>query len=814
MTNQKGKGRATYEPFMEPARVTEWTGFDRFGDLDIATKISWPSSSTYASTYGSTDGRLNANGSTKRCESYIDGETHWNLDCDVFVPRAESSRSARSPADSFSSQKSTSFGSSRNRSARRDDEPTDHLDAYGTSRSACRCLGEPWYLPVDPDASGRSATTCRRPDSLARLNEMLGKVGVWDSAATAANASTHNADVGILINNKAVPVKKTAASSHGWEGTHQQQGSASRDRRELIDATNNIENNNGFLSRDVYGAQRGNTGHRFSHSTLDKDAHRSHIFPMAPQSHDFDFDFDRQHNFFPMHWQSHMESRQQHNFSILSRPDAYSIKSTGLNDDNYCLSTSTVQGQDQGQGQGGLFEPTSPDNHVPSRSNNNNNNNNDSEQQRSPTDASTVPSQGSNNDNDSWVEQRSHVDATTVHSQGGSNNDNDSERQRSHADPTTVHSQEGSNNDNDFERQRSHADPTTVHSQGGSNNDNDSGFGQRSHVDATTVHSQGGINNDNDSGVGQRVENAVENADGSDSRGEEESPPKEKPFETRPSRRINCFGDLRFGKMLQRKEIVKSRSTNKEMDEINTRCLSPEDIRDAFTSLKKNKNAVTMWDIIQHLSTSLDIPKEDMRLEFRNRYFRFNEQQILKIHEFPVENPTTMIVRNIPRGLGRNQLEKQLEETGFPCGLAYNFLYLPHSVHNRRNLGYAFINFLTSELASDFTKKWDKQKAKDSRPKSRPLKVSVSEMQGKDANLNLVLRNKAYKLTGPELQPIVSGPDGARIVVSRLYFEQMKTAGGPPEDIVRPASNFPKNKKSSGSRDSYDEDDSESCVSI
>jgi len=684
MINQNRKGRATYEPFMEPARVTEWKGFGRYDDLDAATKISWPSSSAYASTYASTDARLNANGSTKRCESYTDD------DRDVFVPRVDSCLSARGPADSFSSR-STTFSSSRN------------ADAYRTNRRASRD-GEPTYL--HDDTSGQDTFGL---NSLARLNEVLREMdGCWDTA-TAGNdtsyssrAPTHNADV------------PTAAASHGWATLHQQWDDASRGHRREppIDAYNKQQGSGhecakndqrasrecDFLSRDVYRAQRGNTDHRFSHHLdFDKKANSTHIFPMVPQSHDFDF--DRQQHIFPMLSQSHTKSRQQHNFP---RRDAYSTKSTGLNDDNYCPSSSTVQGH----GRGGLFEPTSSDINVPSRSKNN-----DSEQQRSPTDASTVPSQGSNNDNDSWVEQR------------------------------------------------------------------------------------------------------VGNADVSDSRGEEEPPTKEKPFETRLPRRLKSLDDLRLGKMLQRKEIKEVGWIKKNMGElINARCLSPEDLNDAFTSLKKNKDAVTMWDIVKHLSTSLNIAKEDMLLEFHNRYFCFNEQGISKIQDSHFENPTTMMLRNIPRRQGRDQLEKLLEKTGFPCGIAYNFLYLPYCLDNGQNLGYAFINFLTTELASDFTKKWHKQRVMGSL-KSRPLNVSVAQVQGKRANLDLVLpNNKAYKLTDRKLQPIVSGPDGIRTDLSRFHFEQLKAAGGRPEDTGRP-NTIPKNKKSLRSRSSQDED-SERVIAV
>eukprot|EP00929_Paragymnodinium_shiwhaense_P000688 TRINITY_DN100921_c0_g1_i1.p1 TRINITY_DN100921_c0_g1~~TRINITY_DN100921_c0_g1_i1.p1 ORF type:complete len:377 (-),score=72.13 TRINITY_DN100921_c0_g1_i1:250-1380(-) len=61
---------------------------------------------------------------------------------------------------------------------------------------------------------------------------------------------------------------------------------------------------------------------------------------------------------------------------------------------------------------------------------------------------------------------------------------------------------------------------------------------------------------------------------------------------------------------------------------------------------------------------------------------------------------TTMMLRNIPNKYTQAKLLNEIDQCGFEG--SYNFFYLPMDVHNRSNVGYAFINFKTEPEASNF----------------------------------------------------------------------------------------------------------------
>merc|ERR1711924_316595 len=66
----------------------------------------------------------------------------------------------------------------------------------------------------------------------------------------------------------------------------------------------------------------------------------------------------------------------------------------------------------------------------------------------------------------------------------------------------------------------------------------------------------------------------------------------------------------------------------------------------------------------------------------------------------PTLRPTTVIVRNIPCKLSQGRLKNELMKD---LGYSFNFLFLKIDRNcRRRNLGFAFVNFDTHELALDF----------------------------------------------------------------------------------------------------------------
>lgn len=61
---------------------------------------------------------------------------------------------------------------------------------------------------------------------------------------------------------------------------------------------------------------------------------------------------------------------------------------------------------------------------------------------------------------------------------------------------------------------------------------------------------------------------------------------------------------------------------------------------------------------------------------------------------------TTLMLRHIPNKYSQSSLLKEIDFKGFQG--KYDFFYMPMDVHNRTNVGYAFINFVTTRDARDF----------------------------------------------------------------------------------------------------------------
>jgi len=153
------------------------------------------------------------------------------------------------------------------------------------------------------------------------------------------------------------------------------------------------------------------------------------------------------------------------------------------------------------------------------------------------------------------------------------------------------------------------------------------------------------------------------------------------------------------------------------------------------------------------------------------------------------ENATTMMVRNIPRRQMRVHLQENLLQSGFHPGVDYDFLYLPIARKIRQNLGYAFINFGTSEKAREFAVKWHKKRLTKGR-KARALNVSVALVQGKEENWNLLKSdNKARKVVIPKLQ-ISTSPDVESPEICQVTTYEDPDAGSIEPDSIEPVDDF------------------------
>jgi len=113
---------------------------------------------------------------------------------------------------------------------------------------------------------------------------------------------------------------------------------------------------------------------------------------------------------------------------------------------------------------------------------------------------------------------------------------------------------------------------------------------------------------------------------------------------------------------------------------------------------------------------------------------------------------TTMMLRNIPNKYTQNTLLQEIDDCGFE-GL-YNFFYLPMDVHNRSNVGYAFINFVHPTDAERFRVAFGEHRFQ----KYQSRKISsacAAHVQGLDDNLRHFENRAVTHARNDQYRPIV-----------------------------------------------------------
>merc|ERR1719210_2128457 len=113
---------------------------------------------------------------------------------------------------------------------------------------------------------------------------------------------------------------------------------------------------------------------------------------------------------------------------------------------------------------------------------------------------------------------------------------------------------------------------------------------------------------------------------------------------------------------------------------------------------------------------------------------------------------TTMMLRNIPNKYAQNTLLQEINNLGFAG--SYDFFYLPMDVHNRSNVGYAFINFEAPKDAERFRYCFSDHRFQ--RFHSRKIgSVCTAHVQGLDANLRHFENRAVTQARNDQYRPIV-----------------------------------------------------------
>jgi len=113
---------------------------------------------------------------------------------------------------------------------------------------------------------------------------------------------------------------------------------------------------------------------------------------------------------------------------------------------------------------------------------------------------------------------------------------------------------------------------------------------------------------------------------------------------------------------------------------------------------------------------------------------------------------TTAMLRNIPNKYTQNSLLEEIHEAGYAD--TYDFFYLPMDVHNRANVGYAFINFLKPEDMDKFTESFTDY-VFQKHPSLKIARVSPAHIQGLVKNLRHFSNRAVTWSRNSQYRPIV-----------------------------------------------------------
>mmetsp|Transcript_105107 Transcript_105107/g.250218 ORF Transcript_105107/g.250218 Transcript_105107/m.250218 type:complete len:334 (+) Transcript_105107:79-1080(+) len=136
------------------------------------------------------------------------------------------------------------------------------------------------------------------------------------------------------------------------------------------------------------------------------------------------------------------------------------------------------------------------------------------------------------------------------------------------------------------------------------------------------------------------------------------------------------------------------------------------------------------------------------------------------LHHFQADRPkTTVMLRNIPNRYSQASLLQEIDLAGYRG--TYDFFYLPMDTQNRTNVGYAFINFLTSpdlerfmvEFASYLFQNHSSQKV---------ARVSLAHIQGFIENIRHCSNRAVSQSRNSQYRPIVIH-QGVRMDISEAY---------------------------------------------
>ena len=118
---------------------------------------------------------------------------------------------------------------------------------------------------------------------------------------------------------------------------------------------------------------------------------------------------------------------------------------------------------------------------------------------------------------------------------------------------------------------------------------------------------------------------------------------------------------------------------------------------------------------------------------------------------------STVMLRNVPYDARQRGVLTVIEEEGFQ-GL-FDFFYAPLDFKSKNNLGYAFVNLKSLQIAKDFFKRFDGRRVASRPGWDKPLRVCWARVQGLEANIDHY-RNSPVNEMPSEFKPMLFDLDG------------------------------------------------------
>jgi hypothetical protein len=116
--------------------------------------------------------------------------------------------------------------------------------------------------------------------------------------------------------------------------------------------------------------------------------------------------------------------------------------------------------------------------------------------------------------------------------------------------------------------------------------------------------------------------------------------------------------------------------------------------------------------------------------------------------------PTTIMIRNLPKSYGQQQLIAELEGLGLAG--TFDFIHIPLGKGAKANLGYAFVNFLTSPHAERSMQALEGfQFQKSGSGKVASASVAFAHIQGLEKNMQYYANSAVNSAKKIERRPVV-----------------------------------------------------------